>query len=533
MFFKETLRKAVQIGLVPALVTAPFAYDSRAEYVGYQHEIPVDNISAVSEDRQEPDLGLGIGNAEESVLYPREELCSAEEEQSAQTYLVRVSEGMFENFCNKRGIDTKESGLAELGIVRLELSCEEVEELQEEDGVLFIEQDRGEAVEVREQLAQADEDFYVRWWQRITGVVDGQKIFAGDASTKVAILDSGIDPEGDGYYIDADRIGETRDFVGDGNGVADERGHGTKVASYYMRDDRRSTVMVGQVLNKDGWGYYSWWAEAIIWAVDNGAQVINLSASGENSSRTLSSAVQYAVDRGVAVCTSTGNDSSELNFPARFPPATAVGVSNSRDTDRQDLSNYGPNLDIVAPHFYTSYSAPQVTALHSLLMAQKPGRTSQEAWQIIINTAADINKPFYPGFDQYIGYGRIDSLEALRQGAETALRVYPVAGDVITEPLDIRISGSLSAFAEDPWLEIGTENGLTTTLQLEQVQRGDQVEWSITMPVTPTTDPLNIITVTAQVGPEGSPVLLEQGNTSFWTEKPERTFLPLVASPSK
>lgn len=173
----------------------------------------------------------------------------------------------------------------------------------------------------------------------------------------------------------------------------------------------------------------------IIWAVDNGAHVLNLSLGGGAPSAATQNALQYALNNNVLPVCASGNDgAATVSFPAAFPQCMAVGSSNWSD-QRSSYSNYGPQIEVVAPggdtsasqphslilasyfsndtsYAYlagTSMATPQVAGLAALLRAT--GMTDAAAIrQQIRNTADDLGPA---GFDNEYGHGRINVYRAI------------------------------------------------------------------------------------------------------------------------
>ena len=84
-------------------------------------------------------------------------------------------------------------------------------------------------------------------------------------------------------------------------------------------------------------------AEGLYWAVDHGADVINISFAGADVTQTEATAVRYAVERGVIVVAAAGNNSSEfVNYPAALPGVIAVGATARTPVDsRANFSAIG------------------------------------------------------------------------------------------------------------------------------------------------------------------------------------------------
>ncbi len=170
--------------------------------------------------------------------------------------------------------------------------------------------------------------------------------------------------------------------------------------------------------------------DAIIDAVDIGVNVINLSIS-ILSSTAINNAIQYAINNNVVVVAASGNDySSSVSYPASNNNVIAVGATTSSNT-RASFSNYGTELDIVAPgvDIYstkpndnyddesgTSFAAPQVSATAALLLSIDNTLTPQEVRNIIESTAQKVGGYSYTTvsghpngtWNNEMGYGILD-----------------------------------------------------------------------------------------------------------------------------
>jgi len=196
--------------------------------------------------------------------------------------------------------------------------------------------------------------------------------------------------------------------------------------------------MVVRVLDDGGWSKDSIIAPGIIYAADEGADIINLSLGGSGSSNTLRNAVNYTYNKGCLLVAASGNsDSSSVDYPAAYHNVIAVGATNQND-ERCDVddwgydfwgnpqgSNYGEELDVVAPGISiyttllgggygnakgTSMAAPFVSGLAALIWSHNSTLTNVDVRDTIISSAYDIGSS---GWDIYTGYGRIDAEEAL------------------------------------------------------------------------------------------------------------------------
>ena len=255
----------------------------------------------------------------------------------------------------------------------------------------------------------------------------------------VAVIDTGV------HFGGADGMGARGpgyDFVDRDFDPSDPNGHGTRVAvniaaasGTALAGDEVAPgvqIMAVRVLNQKGFGLSTDVASGIAWAVDNGADVINLSLSGNTYSALVADAVEYAYDKGVVVVAAAGNDGFDgaISYPAANPGVIAVGAMDVDDVVTT-YSNKGPDLDVVAPSadvddrvcedlpqesegdegsiHGTSMAAPHVSALAAVLIAD--GLTEvRDVTGAILESANDQGER---GFDHSYGWGLVDG-EAAR-----------------------------------------------------------------------------------------------------------------------
>lgn len=212
------------------------------------------------------------------------------------------------------------------------------------------------------------------------------------ASVVVAVVDSGICAD---HPDLAGRLTAGYDFVENDPTPQDAYGHGCAVTGVIAANIGNGTGIAGiapnaqimplRVLNAQGVGSYSQVASAIVYAVDQGARVINLSLGGSSPSTTLENAVNYAVSRGAILVAASGNSGTQgVFYPAAYAPVIAVG-SVDPDLQQSSFTSYGPELDVLAPgrdilttlmdgsyglKSGTSYAAPHVSALAALALGQ-------------------------------------------------------------------------------------------------------------------------------------------------------------------
>ena len=281
-------------------------------------------------------------------------------------------------------------------------------------------------------------------WDQTLGVTD----------VVVAILDSGISAAHEDF--DSARVRAGYDFVNDDNDPADDHGHGTHVAGIAAAATDNTTGMAGiaqsdilpvKVLDQNLAGTWADVAAGITWAVDNDADVINLSLGGSSGSQLLVDALDHALANDVLVVASAGNGATSNPFyPAYYTHTLAVAATNQSDT-RWSLSNYGSWVDLSAPgasiwstdwtsgnpdtgytsRSGTSQSAPHVTGVAALILAADDTLTRDEVADILTTTADDLGTA---GWDQFYGHGRINADAAVAE----ALGNPPTATPTPTTP---------------------------------------------------------------------------------------------------
>lgn len=265
----------------------------------------------------------------------------------------------------------------------------------------------------------------------------------GKENVIIAIIDTGVDLLHPDLKNKIQSSG--RDLVNNDFDATDDHGHGTHVAGIAAADTNNGEGVAGvawkckilpvKVMDKEGTGFYSWVIEATIWAVDNGAQVVNLSLGGDEPAQSLRDAVKYAFEKGAVVVAAAGNDGGAVLYPAAYDAyCLAVAATDYNDL-RTSWSNFGSSVDIAAPGervagcvptWYwgpnsfpyafssgTSMSTAHASGLAALIKSIKPWLTAGEIMDVIRYSADDINASQHKGKDEFIGYGRINMEKAL------------------------------------------------------------------------------------------------------------------------
>lgn len=181
----------------------------------------------------------------------------------------------------------------------------------------------------------------------------------------VAVIDTGVAYRNFGKrFRQVPDLAETKfvpgyDFVNKRVEALDDHGHGTHVAGTIAQSTNngigvagvayKAKIMPLKVLSARGFGSVADIAEAVRFAADKGAKVINMSLGGPRGSRILEAAVRYAHEKGVAVVCAAGNDGrGRVGFPAAYRHAIAIAATQY-DRATTFYSNYGREIDLAAP----------------------------------------------------------------------------------------------------------------------------------------------------------------------------------------
>ncbi|MEB2299583.1 S8 family peptidase [Lysinibacillus xylanilyticus] len=266
--------------------------------------------------------------------------------------------------------------------------------------------------------------------------IDKALQLAGNHEVKVAVIDGGVDfkhpdlksqvlppynaaapantssPDEHGTHV-AGIIGAAKD-----NGIG---GHGINPKAKLLPID---------VFNGNAGASDFAIAQGILYATEQGADVINMSLGGFGTSPLIEDAVQKAIDKGITIVAAAGNESTDTYaFPASYEGVISVGSTNDRNK-LSDYSNYGPSVDLVAPgeDIYstvrdekkgssfakisgTSMASPVVAGVASLLKSKYPNLKPYEIEAILEMTAKDLGET---GYDLTFGNGLVDPIKALQ-----------------------------------------------------------------------------------------------------------------------
>ena len=349
-----------------------------------------------------------------------------------------------------------------------------------------------------------------------SGLDSTHEDFAGSGKVWIhpgEIPSNGVDDDGNGFVDDVNGW----DFHDDDANPVDGFGHGTHVAGTLAAtgDDgygiagvaHGSTILPLKVTDANGFGGFDTVAEAIVYAANEGADVINLSLGLPGFYDLVEDALAFAYDQGVVVVAAAGNDNVDATafHPASSRYVVTVGASDRTD-DRSSFSNRGPALDLVAPggdspggrgappqahrnvlgplaaassmaadlivgdHLRlagTSMAAPHVAGVAALLLESDPSATPEEIRQQLRRGAAAARRSEW---DPEIGFGRLNAAASLAlDGRGSARMLSPRAGVRIARngALVVEVRGTATARNLDSWtLELGEGANPTSWIEV-------------------------------------------------------------------
>jgi hypothetical protein len=211
------------------------------------------------------------------------------------------------------------------------------------------------------------------------------------------------------------------------NSLPPDFGHGTMVAGLIHAVAPDARIQPLKAFSADGTGNLSDVVNAIYYATDHGANVINMSFSFSEDSHSLKKAIKYALDHQVILVSSMGNDGEET---ADVFPSAYQGVYGIAATDNQDIiapfSNFGSVTSYAAPgvnlvtffpggHYAmvsgTSFSSALVSGV-AALSASAGGPAPGQFSAALAQAAVPID-PLNPGFEKKLGGGRVDGAQTV------------------------------------------------------------------------------------------------------------------------
>ncbi|MCP4712007.1 MAG: S8 family serine peptidase, partial [Planctomycetes bacterium] len=243
------------------------------------------------------------------------------------------------------------------------------------------------------------------------------------------IPDNGLDDDNNGYPDDI----RGWDFWDDDNDPVDEYGHGTYTSGIAGAVTDNTTGVAAISWNIDIMPIRGYLYQGIIYAAENGADIISNSWGSITYSQAGQDAVDYAAGLGSIIIASAGNgNTTTLHFPSAYAHVISVAAVDENDL-KTGYSHYGLSIDISAPGgtgelgIYstimdggydrssgTSASGPLVAGLAALIKSYYPDWTGDQIVIQLLATADNIDS-LNPGYEGLLGSGRINAWRALAE----------------------------------------------------------------------------------------------------------------------
>ncbi|MGB3465707.1 MAG: S8 family serine peptidase, partial [Cyclobacteriaceae bacterium] len=357
-----------------------------------------------------------------------------------------------------------------------------------------------------------------QYYLSLINAYDAWEVTTGTENIRIAILDSGIDPDhedvGNIFINEADPIngidddgnGFIDDYMGwdfansDNDPSADQNDHGMRVTGVSSAGTDNGLGMAGVGFNTSvvpikiftsETGVSSNAYEAIIYAADQGYEVINLSWGSPGSfSQYRQDIINYAtLEKGAVIVAAAGNTPENLDFyPASYDHVLSVAATNEND-QKAEFSTFSHKVDLSAPgdnilttangNGYstssgTSFASPQVAAAAALLISEKPDWTNLQVMEHLRVTTDNIDLiGGNENFKNMLGSGRLNVAKSLSTDSSRSVRIdeysysngvgeYAYFGDTVT--FDLKLTNYLSS-VENLQLRISIDNPAVTVIE--------------------------------------------------------------------
>jgi subtilisin family serine protease len=278
-----------------------------------------------------------------------------------------------------------------------------------------------------------------QWAADAIGLASAHGISTG-AGVTVAVIDTGITsslPTFEGLiepgidFVDGDNVpSDDRDGIdNNSNGMIDEAaGHGTHVAGIVHLIAPDAHILPVRALDSDGNSDTFTVVQAMLWAADHGADVVNVSAGQPDSSTLMREAAELLWRRGIIVVGAAGNSaSSRAAYPAASKCAISVTATNQLG-GLADYASYGSSVDVAAPGegivsvfpfsdtglaswSGTSMASPMVAGEIALLRSLRPDLRAGAIARLVVFNGA----PLVKGSVEVEALRRIDVAAAVRR----------------------------------------------------------------------------------------------------------------------
>lgn len=375
------------------------------------------------------------------------------------------------------------------------------------------------------QFIPNDPLYSQQWAHNNSNTPDGWDIHNGSPKTIIAIIDTGVDYTHEdlasniwkdryrnpGYdfvdintaqYINSGfELIANEDYVVPDQDPKDLNGHGTHVAGIAAAVGNNGIGVTGVCFKckimpvragfsiKYGGGIYGVLeyddiANAIRWAVNNGADIINMSFGSYENSYLLQDAINYALSKGVILVAAAGNEMSDQKFyPAAYDKVIGV-AAHASDNRKSFYSNYGSWVTVMAPggdswkndglilstaiktggqisdpsgykaEQGTSMASPYVAGMVGLILSKSPSIKQSEVANILKISSESLNETDYD-----IGFGKINVFNALTVQSPTkatAEITYPVKGGWVSDGKNTILEVKGTVRGQSYTVELGT-----------------------------------------------------------------------------
>jgi|GEM_PF-1446152 len=315
-----------------------------------------------------------------------------------------------------------------------------------------------------------------------------------EKTVKVAVIDTGV--QANHPDLSANISSESYDFVKDTSSMTDSNGHGTHVAGILAAVANNKIGIAGvsynaellcyrvfQVINGKEQTDSLTLTQAYMEALNDGAQIINLSLGGYGSDTIMDTVLLKAIETAeeygtITVCAGGNDNTSRISYPSDYDACISV-TATDQSNNRASFSDYNQYKDIAAPGVNilstykssnyatmngTSMASPVVAGVISLMLAANPDLTSEQVKDILYTTATDLGPP---GRDDYYGHGLVNAKEA----------VILAKGEPAAPSKDISITG-VTLNQTSLALNIGNTSTLSAAIAPSNTTYSKTITWS-------------------------------------------------------
>lgn len=276
-----------------------------------------------------------------------------------------------------------------------------------------------------------DASYHEQWYLEQINIEKAWDVNRGSADVTVAVIDTGVNvnhPDLKGRVLNG------YDFVNKDYDATDDNGHGTLVSGLIAANsdqtgmsgmDHHVKILPIKVMNEEGEGSLFDIINGIYYAINNDADIINMSFGSYQRSVLEEEALWQAHEKGIVLVGAAGNEKTDdWSYPAAYTPVIGVAATG-KDSLITDFSNFGSWVDVAAPGIGmystdqlggyqsfdgTSFSTPLVSGLVSLIKAENPDWSpSQIEWALESGSQTENGVEW----NEQVGYGQIDAYRAI------------------------------------------------------------------------------------------------------------------------